>query len=143
MGLFCKKKKLTAFSCQKQSPEVFHKKKKCFKKFAKSTGKHLWHSLFLNKISSLRPETFLRKRLWLRCFPLVFSKFEEHFFTEQFGKIRRSTFQHMKDISIVFYDKYDVNLWENFFGRSTAYSCTTNVFIKFHHLMKKINTTED
>ena len=29
------------------------------------------------------------------------------------------------------------------FSRGTAYSCRTNVFIKFHHLMKKIDTAED
>ena len=50
--------------------------------FTKSTGKHLWHSLFINKIASLRPATFLRKSRWFRFFPLIFAKFEEHFFTE-------------------------------------------------------------
>ena len=26
--------------------------------------------------------TLLRKRLWIRCFPLIFAKFLEHLFTE-------------------------------------------------------------
>ena len=38
---------------------------------------------------------------------------------------------------LYFYDTYDVNLREKNFGRSTAYSCRTNVFIKFNHLMKR------
>ena len=28
-----------------------------------------------------------------------------------------------------FWDVYDVSLWEKKFGRSTAYSCRTNVFM--------------
>ena len=43
--------------------------------FAKSTGKHLCHSLFFNKTESLKPGTLLRKRLWLKCFHLNFAKF--------------------------------------------------------------------
>ena len=36
---------------------------------------------------------------------------------------------------LYFYDAYDINLWKNNFGRSTAYSCRTNVFIESHHFM--------
>ena len=50
-------------------------KKSCSKKCTKSTGKHLCHSFFFNKIASLRPGTLLRKRTWLGCFPLIFLKF--------------------------------------------------------------------
>ena len=39
------------------------------------------------------------------------------------------TFRKSKCFSLQIKDVYDVNLWENFFGRSTAYSCRTNVFI--------------
>ena len=32
------------------------------------TGKHLWQSLFLNKVAGLMPATLLKKRLWHSCF---------------------------------------------------------------------------
>ena len=41
---------------------------------------------------------------------------------------------------LYFYDAYDANLWGKKFGRSTAYSCRTNVFIEFHFFMKKNKT---
>ena len=43
--------------------------------FAKFTGKHLYQSLFFNKIVGLRPATLLKKRLWHRCFPMNFAMF--------------------------------------------------------------------
>ena len=36
---------------------------------------------------------------------------------------------------LYFYNAYNVNLWEKFFGRSTAYLCKTNVFVKFYLLI--------
>ena len=45
------------------------------KNFAKFTGKHLCQSLSSNKLASLRPATLLKKRHWLRCFPVYFAKF--------------------------------------------------------------------
>ena len=59
---------------QKQPPEVFCKER-CFRNFAKSTGKHLCQSLFFNKVVSLRVATLLKKRPWRRCFPVNFEKF--------------------------------------------------------------------
>ena len=43
--------------------------------FAKCTGKHLYQSLFSNKVAGLRLATLLKKRLWYRCFPVHFTKF--------------------------------------------------------------------
>ena len=54
--------------------EVFFKKG-VFKNFAKFTGKHLCQSLFVNKISGLRPATLLKKKLWHKGFPVNFMKF--------------------------------------------------------------------
>ena len=48
--------------------------------FTKFTGKHLCQSLFFNKVAGLRPATLLKKRLWHRCFPVNFVKFQEHLF---------------------------------------------------------------
>ena len=52
---------------QKQPPEVF-----CKKNFIKFTGKHLCQSLLFNSVAGLRHATFLKKRLWHRCFPVKF-----------------------------------------------------------------------
>ena len=55
-------------------PEVFFKKG-VFKNFAKFTRKQLCQGLFLNKVASLRPPTFLKKRLWHRVFSVNFTNF--------------------------------------------------------------------
>ena len=66
---------------QKQPPEVFCEKG-VLKNFAKLTGEHLCWSLFLNKVSGIRPETSLKKRLQHRYFPVNFAKFlRANFFT--------------------------------------------------------------
>ena len=57
-------------SCQ----EVFCRKSVLID-FAKFTRKHLWQSLFFNKVAGLRPATLLKTRLWHRCFPVNFAKF--------------------------------------------------------------------
>ena len=50
---------------------------------AKFTGKHLYQSVFFNKVADLRPATLLKKRLWHRCFPVNFAQFlGTPFFTE-------------------------------------------------------------
>ena len=50
------------WNSQKQSSEVLYKKS-VLKNFAKFTGKHLCQSLFSNKVTGLRTETLLKKRL--------------------------------------------------------------------------------
>ena len=52
-------------------PEVFCKNG-VLRNFAKFTGKHLYQSLFFNKV--LRPATLLKKRLWHRYFSVNFAK---------------------------------------------------------------------
>ena len=44
------------------------------KNLAKFTGKHLYQSLFFNKVGGLSPATLLKKRLWHRHFPVNFAK---------------------------------------------------------------------
>ena len=53
--------------------------KKCSYKF---TGKQLCQSLFFNKVASLRPKTFLKKRLWHWCFPVNFAKYLRTYFLQ-------------------------------------------------------------
>ena len=48
--------------------------RKVLRNFGKFTGKHLCQSLLLNKVAGLSPATFLKKRLWHRCFPVSFVK---------------------------------------------------------------------
>ena len=43
---------------KKQPPEVFYKKG-VLKNFENLTGKHMYQSLFFNKLASLKPETLL------------------------------------------------------------------------------------
>ena len=63
-------------------PEVFCKKG-VLGNFAKFTGKHLCQSPFFNKLAGLRAATLLKKRLWHRCFPVIFLEFlRTPFFTE-------------------------------------------------------------
>ena len=56
-------------------PEVFCKEG-VLRTFTKFTGKDLCQSLFFNKVACLRPATLLKKRLWHRCFPVNFVKFQ-------------------------------------------------------------------
>ena len=53
-------------------------RKGVLRNFAKFTGKHLCQSLFFNKVAGLSPEAcnFIKKRLWRRCFPVNFAKFQ-------------------------------------------------------------------
>ena len=62
---------------------MFFVKKSVFTNFTKLTRKHLCQNLFFNKVESLRPATFLKKKPWYRCFPVNFVKFlRTPFFTE-------------------------------------------------------------
>ena len=56
-------------------------KKSVLKSFAKFTEKHLYQSLFFDKVAGLSPTTLLKKTLWHRSFPLNFAKnFNNTFF---------------------------------------------------------------
>ena len=55
-------------------------KKGVVRNFANLTRKTLCKSLFSNKVSSLRPATLLKRRLWHRCFPVNFAKFVRTYF---------------------------------------------------------------
>ena len=71
---------LTIYFFTSSRPEVFCKKD-VLGNFAKFTGKHLYQSLFLNKVAGLcqsffnKGATLLKKRLWRRCFPVNLAKF--------------------------------------------------------------------
>ena len=71
--IFCKNSE-DGQKVHKQPPELFCQKG-ALRNFSKFTGKHLYHSLFFNKVAGLRSATLLKKRLWQRCFPVNFAKF--------------------------------------------------------------------
>ena len=82
---------------EEQPPEVFCKKS-VFRNFAKFTGKHLCLSLFFNKVvgGSAR---LLKKRLWHRCFPVNFTKFQRSpFFTEHLWSLLLPQVRKVKKI---------------------------------------------
>ena len=58
---------------QSSRPEAFCQKG-VLRNFAKFTGKHVFQSLFFNKVAGLRSATVLKKTLWHRCFPVNFVK---------------------------------------------------------------------
>ena len=61
-----------------RSHQIWSIKKVNLKNLSKFTGKHLCQSLFFNK-----PATFLKKRLWHRCFAVNFAIFlRTPFFTD-------------------------------------------------------------
>ena len=63
-------------------------KKGVLRNFTKLTGKHLYQSLFLNKVASFRPTILLKRRLWHRCFPVDFAKFlRTPFFKNTSGRL--------------------------------------------------------
>ena len=57
---------------------------------------------------------------------IVATKF---FRSYHFPKIHRSVLRKITIDLLYFWAVYDVNLWEKNFGRSTASSCRTNIFI--------------
>ena len=57
-------------------------RKGVLRNFEKFTGKHLRQSLFVNKVTGLRPAMLLKKRLWYRYFPVNFAKFPRTAFSQ-------------------------------------------------------------
>ena len=56
--------------------------------FTKFTGKHLFQSVFFNKVAGLRPATLLKTSLWHKCFPANFAKFlRTPFLQNTFGQL--------------------------------------------------------
>ena len=65
---------MNAFYRNTESQKCFTKK--VFLEITRnSQRKHLYQSLFFNKVAGLRPATLLKKRLWHKYFPVNFLKF--------------------------------------------------------------------
>ena len=64
--------------------------------------------------------------------------------TQHFPRIHIKVLRKIIIDLLYFWDVYDINLWEKKFGRSTAYSCRTNIFIWISSFWEKIiGTAED
>ena len=74
-------------------------KKSVLTNFAKFTGKHLYQSLFFNKVADLRPATLLRKRPWYRFFPVNFAKFLRTLFLTEHLQLLLLDFNNNKAIN--------------------------------------------
>ena len=76
ISLFVKtiNQKATCWRFRNSRPEMFCKNV-VLKNFTKFTRKHVFQSLFFNKVADLRRATLLKKKLWHRCFPVNFVKF--------------------------------------------------------------------
>ena len=77
--------KIIVFSAINRSSHPFLQlccKKGALRNFTKFTGKRLRQSLFFNKVAGLKPAALLRKRLWRRCFPVNFVKFQRTSFLQ-------------------------------------------------------------
>ena len=77
---------------QKQPSEVFYEKGVLWN-FTKFTGKHLCQGLFFNKVAGLTPATLFKKRLWHRCFSVIFTKFLRTPFSQNTSKRQLLVFQ--------------------------------------------------
>ena len=65
-------KQKTSSFIRSSRPKVFSKKG-VFRNLTKFTGKHLCQRFFFN--CSLQACNVIKKRLWIRCFPVNFAKF--------------------------------------------------------------------
>ena len=97
---------------------------------------------FLIKLQAWGLGLFSEKDPGLGVFLWFFQNFKNTFLQNSLKKSIEEHFNRPKILLLYFYDAYDINLWEKTFGRSIAYLCRTNVFIKFHHLTKKQQQTQ-
>ena len=118
-------------------PEIFYRKIS-LKFFAKFTGKHLCWSLFFNK------ETFLIKRLWHRCFPVIFEnlglmkKSEIGLHENCFSFEKRMHFRgHLFQANILFL--YPLKIPEKRFS-DIFKGCTNGTFSRGNNLMTQCYT---
>ena len=81
---------------KKKPLEVF-RKKGVLRNFTKFTGKHLYQSLFFNRVADLGPAALLKKGLLHRCFPVNLAKFLR---TPFFRNTSRRLLLEMKDLLV-------------------------------------------
>ena len=100
-------------------------KKGVLRNLAKFTGRHLWQSLFFNKVpglgpatllkKSLRTATLLKKRPQRRCFPVSFAKFGRTPFLVEHLRWLLLTLENIFENSFLFYGQcYPATLGNQF-----------------------------
>ena len=109
---------MALWGCRSSCPEVF-RKEDVPRNFSKFTGKHLWQTLFFNKVAGLRPVTLLKKRLWHRRFPVDFAKFlrtpslTKHFWWLLLGVFLWKLIHRQGHILAKWYNFFNVFISEN------------------------------
>ena len=96
------------WSCR-SSHQRCSRKKGVLKNFAILTGKHLWQTLFFNKVAGITPANLLKEKLCQRCFPVNFAKFlRTHFLQNTTGRLLLELFMTIRQRT------YSQNIWKNF-----------------------------
>ena len=67
-------------------------KKGVLRNFAKFTGKHLFQSLFFNKLAGLRPETFFKKESLAQVFSCEFCEISKNTFFYRIPPVATSVY---------------------------------------------------
>ena len=91
-------------------------KKAVLKNFAVFAEKHLYWSVFFNKIRGLRPINLLKKRLQHRCFPVNIAKLLR---TAILKNVCEGLFLYFKILQINFFEKWKI-------GRSKTWKSRKN-----------------
>ena len=84
------KRSLATLSCRqitRSNHQSCSVKKGVLRNFTKFIGKHLWSSIFFNKVTGLRSITLLKKRLWHMCFSVNFAKLRTPFLQNTSGRL--------------------------------------------------------
>ena len=106
-------------------------------KLRKIHRKTMCQSLFLNKVTSLRPATLIKTRLWHKYFPVNFAKFlRKPFLTEHLRwlllKIFPTWFTLPTQSLIVIFHTYSTSLTRNVTANVTNYFCDIFKEAKVH-----------
>ena len=99
-----------SFSIERINHQRCSVRKGVLRNFTKFTGKHLFQSLFLNKVAGLRSATLLKKRIWHRCFPENFAQFvRTPFLQNTSGRLVLNTVTNELDLVNLQQSKFKIN----------------------------------
>ena len=102
-------------------------KKAVLRNFTKYTWKHVCYNFFFNRVTGLGPLALLKKRLWHRCFPVIFVKFlRSRFFTEQLRATASVVFRFSNNGHT-----YSIYFKKNCFVRRILRLCILVILSKF------------
>ena len=88
-----------------------HRRFSVLRNFTKFPGKHLYQSLFFNKVAVLRSAILLKKRPWHRCFPWSFAIFIRKLFLQNTSGRLLLPWWIQTKLSLIFLWKVAWGLW--------------------------------